>query len=222
MKHQKWLILFVALALMAGTVGMLTHLRATQKLGRPGVKATPIPGSVMMKIDLPERVLDFTSTNVPEPEEVLGYLPKDTSFVARYYQAPDGFWTTAAIVLMGADRTSIHRPDYCLPGHGWTIDGQDRQSHSHRRQNILMHYRPSNGPYKFSPDTGWTKTGSWRRLCFLVCGGQRADSGLCSASNIICCGTCCSPASCNVGLIFPIFRSAPPARRRAPLTAWKR
>ena len=22
---------------------------------------------------------------------------------------------------MGADRTSIHKPDYCLPGQGWTI-----------------------------------------------------------------------------------------------------
>jgi hypothetical protein len=124
MKHQKWLILVVALALMAGTVGALTHLRAKQKLGQPGVIATPIPGSVMMKVDLPERVLEFTSTNVPEPEVVLGYLPKDTSYAERYYQAPDGFWATATIVLMGADRTSIHRPDYCLPGQGWTIDSK--------------------------------------------------------------------------------------------------
>jgi len=124
MKHQKWLILFVALALMAGTLVALTWLRANQKLGKPGVKATPIPGGVMMKIDLPERVLDFTSTNVPEPEVVLGYLPKDTSFAERRYQTPDGVWATATVILMGADRTSIHRPDYCLPGQGWTIDSK--------------------------------------------------------------------------------------------------
>ena len=124
MKNQKWLILFVALALMAGTAVALTRLKANQKLGKPGVKATPIPGSVTMQIDLPERVLDFTSTNVPEPKVVLDYLPKDTSFVERYYWAPDGFWATATIILMGADRTSIHRPDYCLPGQGWTIDSK--------------------------------------------------------------------------------------------------
>jgi hypothetical protein len=122
MKNQKWLMLLIVLALMAGTVGALTRLKANQRLGQPGIKATLIPGSVAMKIDLPERVLDFTSTNVPEPEVVLGYLPKDTSFVERYYQAPDGFWATATIILMGADRTSIHRPDYCLPGQGWRID----------------------------------------------------------------------------------------------------
>ncbi len=69
-------------------------------------------------------MLDFTSTNVPEPEVVLGYLPKDTSFAERYYQAPDGLWATGTIILMGADRTSIHRPDYCLPGQGWTIDSK--------------------------------------------------------------------------------------------------
>jgi len=80
MKHQKWIILSVALVLIAGTAGALTWLRANQKLGRPGIKAEAIPGSVMMKINLPERVLDFTSTNVPEPQLVLDYMPPDTSF----------------------------------------------------------------------------------------------------------------------------------------------
>jgi hypothetical protein len=122
MKNQKWLVLLIALALMAGTVGALIWLKGRQKLGPPGVVAAPIPGSVLMKIDLPERVLDFTSTNVPEPEIVSSYLPKDTSFVERYYQAPDGFWATATVILMGTDRTSIHRPEYCLPGQGWRID----------------------------------------------------------------------------------------------------
>ena len=128
MKNQKWLMLLIALALMAGTVGTLTRLKAIQRLGEPGIKATLIPGSVAMKIDLPERVLDFTSTNVPEPEIVLGYLPKDTSFVERYYWAPDGFWATATVILMGADRTSIHRPDYCLPGQGWRIGEKTKVS----------------------------------------------------------------------------------------------
>jgi Protein of unknown function (DUF3485) len=121
MKHQKWIILAVALVLMAGTAGALTWLRANQKLGRPGIKAEAIPGSVMMKINLPERVLDFTSTNVPEPQVVLDYLPPDTSYAERIYTAPDGFWIQNTVILMGADRTSIHKPDYCLPGQGWVI-----------------------------------------------------------------------------------------------------
>jgi len=124
MKNQKWIIFFVALVLIAGTAGALRWLRTHQKLGRPGIKAEAIPGSVMVKIALPERVLDFTSTNVPEPQIVLNYLPPDTSYAERIYTAPDGFWTQNTIVLMGADRTSIHKPDYCLPGQGWVIKGK--------------------------------------------------------------------------------------------------
>jgi hypothetical protein len=121
MKTQKWLILVVALVLMVGTAAVLTWLRANQRLGKPGLKATPIPGSTRVNIDLPERVLDFTSTNLPETKEVLGYLPQDTSYAGRYYTAPDGFHIQSSAILMGADRTSIHRPEYCIPGHGWTI-----------------------------------------------------------------------------------------------------
>jgi hypothetical protein len=121
-KNQKWIILSVALFLIAGTAGALTWLRTHQQLGRPGLKTEPIPGSsVMMKINLPERVLDFTSTNVPEPKEVLDFLPPDTSFAERVYTAPDGFRVQNTIILMGTDRTSIHKPDYCLPGQGWII-----------------------------------------------------------------------------------------------------
>ena len=122
MKHQKWLVFVVALGLMAGTAGALTWLRANQKLGKPGIKAMAIPGSVMVKIELPERVLDFTSTNMPEPEVVVGYLPKDTSYAGRLYTATNGLQINSTIILMGADRTSIHKPDYCLPGQGWSIN----------------------------------------------------------------------------------------------------
>jgi len=120
MKNQKWIILVVALILIAGTAGALTWLRSNQKLGRPGIKAEAIPGSVMMKINLPERVLDFTSTNMPEPQVVLGYLPPDTSYVESIYTAPDGFWVQATSILMGADRTSIHNAEYCLTGQGFS------------------------------------------------------------------------------------------------------
>ena len=102
MKNNKWLLFLVALALMAGAAGALARLKSHPQIGKPGIKATPIPGSLMMKLDLPERVLDFTSTNVPEPDVVLGYLPSDTSYAERHYQAPDGFDMSGTLILMGA------------------------------------------------------------------------------------------------------------------------
>jgi Protein of unknown function (DUF3485) len=126
MKHQKWLIVFVVLILIAGAGGALTWLRKNQTLGQPGIIAQPISGSVKMNFDLPAGVLDFISTNEPEDKTVINILPQDTSFAQRRYIAPDGFWVNANIVLMGADRTSIHKPEFCLPGQGWKIDSKTK------------------------------------------------------------------------------------------------
>src|SRR5271170_7622431 len=120
MKNKNRLVFFAVLILIGGMACGLAWLRANQRLGRPGIKFAPIPGSVALKIELPEKVLDFASTNITEPEVVLDYLPKDTSYAERLYIAPDGFQVQGTIVLMGADRTSIHNADYCLGGQGFT------------------------------------------------------------------------------------------------------
>ena len=122
--RQKFFLFAVALTLIAGTAGAVMFLKAHQRLGAPGIRSVPVPGSVTLQIALPERVLDFTSTNMPEAQVVLDFLPKDTSFAQRHYSAPDGAWAIGNVVLMGADRTSIHRPNYCLPGQGWQVHDQ--------------------------------------------------------------------------------------------------
>lgn len=118
---KKWLLFGATLALIGVTAFALTELKARQRLGPPGLKSEAVPGKVTVKLALPERVLDFNSTNMPTAQVVLDYLPADTSYAQRYYFAPDGAWAMANVILMGADRTSIHRPDYCLPGQGWQI-----------------------------------------------------------------------------------------------------
>jgi len=121
MKIYKGLILFLTLGLIGGTVFALSWLRSNKRFGRPGIRAEAIPGSMNMNFDLPEKVLDYVSTNVPQSEVVLGYLPKDTSYAQRLYQAPDGFQVVANIILQGADRSSIHKPDYCMAGLGFNV-----------------------------------------------------------------------------------------------------
>ncbi len=119
MKNQNWILFLVTLALIAAAAALLVRLKHHPQLGRPGIVATPIPGSLQMKIDLPAEVLAFTSTNVPEPKVALDYLPRDTSYAERIYTASDGFRVQGTIVLMGTDRTSIHNADYCLAGTGY-------------------------------------------------------------------------------------------------------
>jgi hypothetical protein len=121
----KKIILFaLTLAVIGGTAYAVAQIKTNRRLGQPGVKATPVPGSTTMHISFPEKIAGFTSSNMPTAQAVLDYLPKDTSFAQRLYTAPDGLEVMANMVLMGDDRTSIHRPDYCLPGQGWQIVGQ--------------------------------------------------------------------------------------------------
>jgi hypothetical protein len=118
---KKMLLLAVTLALIGGAALALNRLHASRKLGVPGIIATPTADSIRMNIELPEFVPGFISTNVPEQKIVTDTLPKDTSFAQRRYTAADGFFVNGNIILMGADRTSIHKPEYCLPGQGWQI-----------------------------------------------------------------------------------------------------
>jgi hypothetical protein len=122
MNKQKWIILVVALGLMGGAAALLTRLQGGQKLGQPAVKTSPIPGSARLQVELPERVLDYTSEAVETDKGVLEWLPPDTSFGQRLYRAPDGFEASVNVVLMGSDRTSLHKTEFCLEGQGWRID----------------------------------------------------------------------------------------------------
>ncbi|HYG34445.1 MAG TPA: exosortase-associated EpsI family protein [Clostridia bacterium] len=122
MNRQKWILLTIALALIGGTAGLLAQLRIHQKLGAPGVKTLPLADSSCLKVDLPERVLNFESEWVEVDELTRSTLPADTSFGQRRYKASDGFLITMNAVLMGADRTSLHKPQFCLTGQGWQID----------------------------------------------------------------------------------------------------
>jgi hypothetical protein len=119
MNRRKYILCAVALALMAGTAILLAVV--PQKLGPAGVKASPIAGSERWQIDLPEHVLDYDSKEQPPAPVALEMLPKDTSLEERVYYKPGGGEFASSVVLMGTDRTSIHKADYCLRGQGMRI-----------------------------------------------------------------------------------------------------
>jgi hypothetical protein len=125
MKKQHLIILLTVLALTGASAAVLARLKSSQRLGLPGVKTTPIPGSVRVQVQLPEKVLDFESKEIEQAAIVTNTLPKDTSYGQRLYWAPDGFWVRLDVVLMGTDRTSLHKPEFCLVGSGWRIDSSD-------------------------------------------------------------------------------------------------
>ncbi len=78
-----------------------------------------------VKMELPYRVGGWwgIDTAVSEAEKTI--LPPDTEFVRKTYESAQGDSILASIVLSGAERRSIHRPQVCLPSQGWTIKNTD-------------------------------------------------------------------------------------------------
>ena len=122
MNTRKWLLSVVALLMIGSAAGILVRLKSNQRLGAPGVRTIPLAESKNLEVILPELVLDYTSERIEQDKIVIGVLPKDTSYGQRRYQAPDDFRTQVNVVLMGSDRTSRHKPQFCLEGAGWRID----------------------------------------------------------------------------------------------------
>lgn len=126
MNRQKIVFSVIVLAMIGGTALLLA--KVPQKLGPPGVKARPVPGNARWAIDLPEKVLGYTSTNRPLDANALEMLPKDTSFAERVYFRPDSRPIVSSVILMGTDRTSIHKAQYCLQGQGMHIEQMTQET----------------------------------------------------------------------------------------------
>jgi hypothetical protein len=122
MKTQTGILAAVSLALIGGAAVLLLQLHSHQRLGKPAVKTSAIPGSARLQVDLPEFVVNWRSEPLTNDQLTLDTLPQDTSFGKRIYVASDGFWVQVNVVLMGSDRTSLHRTEYCMEGAGWHIN----------------------------------------------------------------------------------------------------
>ncbi len=134
MKARQCILFALALAVIVGGGGLLVRLKSIQRLGAPGIKVSPIEGSDRLRIELPERVPLYESTGMEPTRAELDMLPEDTTFARRLYRAADGFQIMMNVVMMGTDRTSIHKPEFCLTAQGWRIERQEA--------DVLPVYRP--------------------------------------------------------------------------------
>lgn len=110
--------------LTAGTVLGVRHFDRLPVNTECGVRLTadgvnPVPLPPFIGTDWIGRSAEIT----PVEREI---LPPDTGFSRRSYVAlhQPGHEVFASIVLSGRDRSSIHRPELCVTGQGWTITGK--------------------------------------------------------------------------------------------------
>lgn len=80
---------------------------------------SPSEGGIVM--DLPGSIGGYWGTEQPVTESELEILPEDTEFAKKLYSDGLGGDINCQIVLAGAEKRSIHRPEICLPAQGWTV-----------------------------------------------------------------------------------------------------
>jgi len=88
--------------------------------------ATPKPNAAPkagVNMSLPGTVGNFWGTDQEVSDAEKTILPKDTGFAKKFYSDGLGSQINCQIVLSGADKRSIHRPEACLRGQGWKMEG---------------------------------------------------------------------------------------------------
>ena len=110
-------ILVVFLILIGASSAFLSRLNFA--LGEPGVRLAEMQilnetNKVVRTngVDLPVDLLQCVSEATPITTKELDWLPADTTYGRRRYTFPDKTWIENNVVLMGKDRTSIHKPEY--------------------------------------------------------------------------------------------------------------
>jgi EpsI family protein len=117
----------VLIAIVIAIIGsgvLLTALTSdVTKVSEPGVKL--VDGRPF----LIDRVGDWTGSELQGLSDVeKNILPADTEGARRVYTDKDGDQLFCSIVLAGRDTASVHRPELCLPGQGWSIQNEYVQS----------------------------------------------------------------------------------------------
>lgn len=77
-------------------------------------------------MSLPSPLGFFRGKDLPLSEGERVVLPKDTEILKKSYTDLSGDVINAQIVLSGAEKRSIHRPELCLPAQGWSITSREK------------------------------------------------------------------------------------------------
>ena len=63
----------------------------------------------------------YQRTEIGPTEAELQVLPKDTQITKGHYAAENGDWFLASVGIGGMSKSSIHRPELCLPSQGFQM-----------------------------------------------------------------------------------------------------
>ena len=102
-----WVVVSAATLLTVSVMSLQALMTEPVLCDAPGVRLGEVPG--------------FASEVVPPGESELHTLPPDTIIDKRLYTAPGGRWYLVSPIIGGRNKSSIHRPEMCLPSQGFQM-----------------------------------------------------------------------------------------------------
>lgn len=128
--------LAIATLLIASGWIALNRVKDRQHLGTPGVRTCAEEtfsrdGRIVrpQSVRLPQFVPGYTTQPGIIDDTEWTTLPPDTLFGRMLYaRRSPAFAAQLSVILMGADRTSIHQPEFCLQGNGWDVRSQSTRT----------------------------------------------------------------------------------------------
>jgi len=107
----------IVVAILGGGVLFTAMTSDVTKVSEPGIKLTADGQPFLADKAGNWTGGDLTGLTVEEKR----ILPEDTMGSRRVFKDKDGDELFCSIVLAGRDVTSIHRPELCLTGQGWSL-----------------------------------------------------------------------------------------------------
>jgi hypothetical protein len=138
MPAWRWAVFLGLALLMAAIDWLVPPLGLMPQIG----VAMELPSEVQLAPGTGPKFYGFPAP-VTEVERTL--LPKDTEFARDNYTDFRGHNVYFSIVLSGVQQFTIHRPEICLVGQGWVIDGHRdlplvlASGHTLMVRNLLLH-----------------------------------------------------------------------------------
>lgn len=126
--RRSWVVAGFVVISAAGVTAAAAKLDVIQVSPRTGVK---LAADGLNPVRLPNYLgADWAGQDAEVSEVERRTLPPDTGYSRKNYVSLTDRRNSVfvSIVLSGRDRTSIHRPEICLEGQGWTIRRSDRHA----------------------------------------------------------------------------------------------
>lgn len=135
--HGAWIAVIIVVGLAATAVALIGQIQRVGAAPQAGVRLAsdgrdPVDPPVFIGTEWAGRRAEVSAV-----EREL--LPPDTGYARRTYTRLDRPREQVffSVVLSGRDRSSIHRPELCLVGQGWSIDARRRENLSDPRGGEL-------------------------------------------------------------------------------------